>query len=83
MWLVAQLGDFQADLDLLPFALIHDGLLQRLRQACADDVTDLLGLEQGHDALVVEAAVGAKQPYLGRPQVLQGGLYEFFDVVTR
>src|SRR5450830_693216 len=65
--LVGQFRDFQTLLDLLPFALIHNGLLQRRGQACADDVADLLGLEQTHYGFVVEAAVSAKQSHLGIP----------------
>ncbi len=53
-------ADFQTNLNLLPFALIHSSLLQRLRQARTDDVADLLGFEQGYYDLVVEAAIGAK-----------------------
>ena len=74
MQLVAQLRDLQSHFDLLPFALIHNGLLQRLRQARADDVADLFGLEQGHYGLVVKAAVGAKQAHCCGAQVLQCGL---------
>ena len=45
MGLVAQLRDLQARSDLLPLALIYDGLLQRLRQARTDDVADLVPFE--------------------------------------
>ena len=65
MRLVGPLADFQADLDWLPFALVYDSLLQRLRQSGADDMADLLGLEQGYYDFVVETAVGVKQAHLG------------------
>ena len=79
---LTQLRDFQTHLHLLPFALIHDGLLQRLCQARADDVADFLGFEQTHYGFVAEAAVGAKQAYFGLTQVLQSGFNKPFDVVV-
>ncbi len=70
MRLVTHFADFKSRLDLLPFALVHDGLLQRLRQARTDDVGDLLVHQKVDDGFVIEAAVCTKQPDLGCPQVL-------------
>ena len=74
MRLVAQLGDLQAHLDLLPLALVHYGLLQCRSQTGTDDVADLPGLEQGHYDFVVKTTVRSKQAHLGGTQILQGGL---------
>jgi hypothetical protein len=62
---------------------IHDGLLQTLRQARTDDVVDFLGRKPCHDRFVIKAAIGSQQAHTGLPQVVQGGLDETLEVITR
>lgn len=83
MGLVAHFADFKSRLDLLPLALVHDGLLQRLCRACADDVGYLLAHQEVDDGFVIEATVCAEQSDFGWPQIFQRGFQKAQRIVGR
>ena len=63
--LIRELRDFNISVDLLPFAVTNNCVLQPLRDLGTNDVRDPLVIEQRDDFFVVEPAIRPKEAYVG------------------